>query len=179
MTKYSFEQKVTVVQEYLSGSLSQRSLAEKHNINESMVAKWIKKVQTNGYEALKVSHQKRYFDGQAKLDILNYKTTNNLSRREVARHFSIEDSMLYQWEQKFKLGGIEALNIKQGRPPKMTKPKKVKPIPIDERDQYEQEILELKLELQRTRLELAVSKKLEALAQQKRPNEFSPKSSKR
>ncbi|MDR3240908.1 MAG: transposase, partial [Lactobacillaceae bacterium] len=37
MTKYSFEQKVTVVQEYLSGSLSQRSLAEKHNINESMV----------------------------------------------------------------------------------------------------------------------------------------------
>ncbi|MEX0381592.1 transposase [Leuconostoc sp. MS02] len=79
MTKYSFEQKVTVVAAYFSGTLTQKELAQHYHMTPRLVSKWVNQVRTTGYDALKIKNKQRYFDAQAKFAILNYKTTHHMS----------------------------------------------------------------------------------------------------
>lgn len=165
MTKYSADLKMTIVTQYLTGNTSYRLLGKKYGIEQSIIRRWIALAKVHGFEALEVRRVKRQFDGQAKFDVLNYKLTNGLSYNQTGAHFDIRPSLIYQWERKYNEGGIDALKAKRGRPNKhMTNPK---PQPVNDEDKYKQEILDLKQRLYRAELELAVSKKLEALAIEK------------
>ncbi|MFC5773641.1 helix-turn-helix domain-containing protein [Ectobacillus antri] len=56
MTKYTLETKLEVVQDYLKGKDSYKGVARKHQVTESMVAKWVKRFRQYGLEGL----QKKY-----------------------------------------------------------------------------------------------------------------------
>ncbi|QBO36647.1 hypothetical protein EQG49_09275 [Periweissella cryptocerci] len=118
MAKYTIEQKIEIVKEYRTGSISQRGLSKKYNIPDSVIRRWIRKAELHGFDSLKRKQSKRFFDGNEKLSILDYMLTNGLSITETAIKFDIEPSMVIHWQTRFDVGGIDALKAKRGRPNK-------------------------------------------------------------
>lgn len=53
MTKYDLELKITIVNEYLSGTISYPYLAKKYRIRVSDIQDWVMIYKTNGIEGLK------------------------------------------------------------------------------------------------------------------------------
>lgn len=157
---------VKIVNEYLEGNYSYKDLASMNGLNHSIIVRWVQRAKINGMSALASKKAKRSFSGQDKVNILDYMLTNGLSFNETGAHFDVEPSLIYQWKRKFDEHGIDALQAKRGRPSKQMIKKKA--IPKNKLDALKQENLELKQQLQTAKMELAVSKKLEALAIKKR-----------
>ncbi|WP_448949603.1 hypothetical protein [Latilactobacillus sakei] len=162
MSKYSFELKKTIVSEYLTNTTSFRKLEKKYDIERSIIRSWIYRVNLHGIESLLPNSAKPIYNQQQKIDIIEYKILNNLSFHTTAARFEIVPSSVYQWQKKFDDGEFDTLNSQEDRSTK--KMKKTNGSPKNKEEIYRQEIIKLKQELHLTRMELAVSKKLEALA---------------
>ncbi|MGJ3585052.1 transposase, partial [Lacticaseibacillus rhamnosus] len=76
MTKYSSEFKAKVVQEYLSGRLSYKSLCTKYSIpSPKPVREWVKQAQVHGLESLQRKHTKTFYSLEQKLAVVDYYQT--------------------------------------------------------------------------------------------------------
>ena len=164
MTKYSEQFKLEVVQDYLTaGSAGLRAVAQRHGIpSHFTLRKWVLAYQIHGNVGQ--SRKRRRYSAQFKLSVLEHMWENHLSMFQTAAEFDIRDhGMVGKWEQAYRDGGVEALAPRPERQlnPMATPAPKPDSPPDDDKRSREQ----LLDEIQQLRMELAYTKKLQALVQ--------------
>lgn len=162
MAKYRKEFKLMLVNEYIEGKLSYRSLAEKYKIPPSTLSDWVKIYRHFGAHQLANQQQdEKSYPIQFKLDVLHYMKRNSASVSNAALQFGIKNpSLISRWRKEFQEGNFEALNKRKGLPPMSDKAKKRK-----DKQQNNIEtpsVKQLERENELLRLEVAYLKKLRA-----------------
>ena len=157
MSKYNYEFKKKVVQEYL---------AEKYEIgnkDKKQVQKWVKAYEAFGEEGLLRSRKKKKYTFEFKLSVVELYLTTEVSYQELALSVGMNNPpLITKWVNDFHIAGPDALREKsKGRKLNMPKPKAEEN--IDENAKYlkqlEDELLKLRIEnaylkeLRRLRLE--------------------------
>lgn len=163
--------------DYLNGEGGYNFLAKKHEIfQESLVRSWVNSYTKFGVEGLRKKMKNNQYSSEFKLSVLKYRKLHELSYRDAANHFNINNSsMLANWQRKFDEEGLKGLeNKKRGRPRKnMTNDNKMKNSEtkksIDEplSESERQELKRLREETEYLRMSLEVEKKLQALVREK------------
>ncbi|MED4534895.1 IS3 family transposase [Metabacillus fastidiosus] len=156
MAKYSLETKLMAVHAYLNGTESFKVTAQKHNVNMTMLKKWVVKFRKHGLEAFQTTYTN--YSVEFKMDVLHYINEMGASIEEAALAFNIPASTTVgNWKDLFETQGIDALLPKKKRRPPMNK----KPM----KDQSSEETLQA--EIERLRMENAYLKKLPCLNSRK------------
>ncbi len=163
MAKFSPEEKIQAVRQYLNGNEGIKTIAKSIGVHPSALHQWIKQYKIFGEDAF----EKRYtsYPAQFKLDVLNYMNEHGTSIRETAAIFNIPSyETLRQWKVAYETEGYDALqSTKKGRPSMKNKNSNTKknqaPVP--------ESIEALQAENERLRMEVAYLKKLNALVQNK------------
>ncbi|NLS44205.1 MAG: transposase [Firmicutes bacterium] len=169
MSKYSFELKLKVVLDYLSGESGGYALvAGKHGIkSETQVENWVNNYRSFGEEGLERKSTKTFYSGEFKLRVLQYRQNNNCSYREAADYFGINNpSMIANWQRKYLDEGFKGLNKSIGRPINMSKDKKKKD-PFKLINSEKEELIRLREENEFLKASLAYEKKLKALVRER------------
>ena len=118
MAKYSYELKLKVVKDYLSGEGGYTYLANYHGIkNEVQVRRWVNTYQEFGEEGLTRKRKNETYSVQTKLDAIELYLTTEMSIRDVANEFKINNPPLISaWLRKYRESGEDGLTSKRGRP---------------------------------------------------------------
>lgn len=166
MAKYDEPFRLQVVQEYLNGGASTRTLASHYGVGRTVIRRWVASYREHGVAGLrrKVGH----YDAQFKLSVLQRIQRDGLSYGQAAALFDIRSAgHVATWTRLYHDGGIDALSPRRrGRPRKMATslpPKPTEPEAPDERTREE-----LLKENEYLRAEVAYLKKLDALLQAKK-----------
>lgn len=166
MTKYSTELKREIVTKYFDGVGSMQSLAQDYQIDRAIIRRWIKTAQANGISSLKVKHHHQSYSPEFKLAVVRYYLTKQDSALGTANYFKVNQAQVFTWSRKFNAEGIAGLKPKpKGRPAKMAKKRKQpkrKPLPLSEREQYEQAILERDAKIKDLEIDNLILKKVAA-----------------
>lgn len=166
MSKYSFEFKLELVKDYLSGEAGgYKTIAKKYGVKAgSQVKDWIKNYEKYGEEGLRRKSIKTFYSGEFKLAVLQYRQYHNCSYREAADYFGISNqSMIASWQRKYLDEGFEGLNKSIGRPRNMSENKKKNNLNL--RESEKEELIRLREENIYLRASLEYEKKLKALVQ--------------
>ena len=170
MSKYSYQFKLKIVEEYLNGTLGYSLLAKKYSIpSKSVITTWVNQYQINGKEGLQTPKINNKYSLPFKLDVLRFKQDTGASYKETANAFGIaEPSIIANWKRAYLKEGNPGLNRRIGRPAKMPKsnPNQDK-IKQSKKEQQKNETIDeieyLKKENEYLKIELAYLKKLKAL----------------
>lgn len=166
MSKYSFEFKLELVKDYLSGETGgYKTIAKKYGVKAgSQVEDWIKNYEKYGEEGLRRKSIKTFYSGEFKLAVLQYRQYHNCSYREAADYFGISNqSMIASCQRKYLDEGFEGLNKSIGRPRNMSENKKKNNLNL--RESEKEELIRLREENIYLRASLEYEKKLKALVQ--------------
>ncbi len=166
MSKYSFEFKLELVKDYLSGEAGgYKTIAKKYGVKAgSQVEDWIKNYEKYGEEGLRRKSIKTFYSGEFKLAVLQYRQYHNCSYREAADYFGISNqSMIASWQRKYLDEGFEGLNKSIGRPRNMSENNKKNNLNL--RESEKEELIRLREENIYLRASLEYEKKLKALVQ--------------
>jgi len=173
MSKYNFEFKLKLVKENEKG-FGRYFLSNKYAVKVSNIANWIRQYEMYGENGLRKSMSKTKYTGEFKLSVLKYKQDYELSYKETAVYFNINNpSIIANWKRKYEEEGFDGLNCTVGRPIKneettMLKNKdksdNIKKLNKSERE----ELIELRQKNEYLEAELLYLKKLDALIQQKK-----------
>lgn len=108
-----------IIKDYLSGEGGYRYLAQKHQISHfSQVERWVNVYREFGEEGLMRKRQNINYSVQMKLDAIELYLTTEMSTREVANEFGINNPPLISaWLRKYRKNGVDGLSSKRGRPP--------------------------------------------------------------
>lgn len=166
MAKYSYEQKLQVVLDVVENHLSHTKAASKIGASKGDSQKWVGLYHKFGVEGLTIKHGS--YDGQFKIEVVEYMHKHQLSLRETAAKFGIPSrSTVTAWERIYYEQGLEAL-LRDNREGKKIN-KKNKPL----KTKLDQKVPEdLIAEVGRLRMENAYLKKLNALVQERIQQEF-------
>lgn len=115
MTKYSFEFKKRIVQEYLSGNGGYGYLADKYNVPaESNIKKWIYNYQALGDEGLLRSRHQEKYSFEYKLHVVELYISSEVSYQDLALQEGINNpAQITKWVNDFKMVGPDALRPKK------------------------------------------------------------------
>lgn len=167
MKKHTEQAKLSVVEDYCSGSAGHREVAHYHGVNSSSLRKWIAAYQALGAEDLKSKRKKNYSPG-FKLNALQRMREEDLSHRQVAALFDIRKSeIIGEWERRYDEGGLEALSQQPGSRLQKKMTSLIPPIQLESSDDEPGTHDDLLAELRQLRMEIAYLKKFEALVQAK------------
>lgn len=166
MPKYTAEQKLNAVLNYLKGNSGYKNMALELGIEPKTFHYWIKRYQYHGLNAFTTTYTS--YTLAYKLDVLNYMNDQGTSIRETAALFNLSNpTVLLSWKKRMDYGGLDALGSKKkGRPSMKKKPTK----------RNEQSVEALQERIKYLEMENDYLKKLNALVQSK---EKSPNKSKR
>jgi transposase-like protein len=101
MAKFSPEEKLYAVRQYLNGDEGGKTIAKSIGVHPSMLHQWIKQYEIFGENAF----EKRYTSYPAlfKLDVLNYMNEQGTSIRETAAIFNIPSfETLRKWKVAYE-----------------------------------------------------------------------------
>lgn len=161
MAKYTFEFKLQVVTDYLSGLGGCRTLSKKYHVNKSDVQKWVAVFKTHGEKGLQVKKSKRQYSIEFKLNAVHLVIVDGMSYRQAASALCIQEpSLIGAWLKIFREQGAAGFRPKRKGRPAMNKDKSDQPSQKPTYQELEQEIEYLKAEV-------AVLKKLKALREEK------------
>ena len=165
MAKYSFEFKLKVVQEYLNGHESTRSLGRKYGVNHTYIQKWINNYKCFGEDCLRRSREKQTYTTEFKLHVIESYLSSELSYRQLAIQMGIPDSALIaRWMNEYRTAGPEALTPKKkGRKRTMDKEKSIQKINAGDSDEQKELLRQLQEENLKLRIENAFLKELRRL----------------
>jgi transposase len=166
MAKYDEQFRLRIVQEYLKGSASTRTLAARHGLGRSVIRRWVASYQEHGLAGLR--RKVTNYDARFKLLVLQRMQRDGLSYGQVAALFDIRSpGHVSNWARLYHEGGIDALSPRrQGRPPRMNPEPSPQPAKEDVQDtRTRQDLLK---EIEYLRAEVAYLKKLDALLQAKK-----------
>ena len=159
MAKFSPEEKIQAVRQYLNGNEGGKTIAQSIDVHPSLLHQWIKQYDIFGENAF----EKRYtsYPAQIKLDVLNYMNEQGISIRETAAIFNIPSyETLRKWKIAYETEGINALQSKKKGRQSMTKDNQKS---IKKQTQTEESVETLQAELERLRMENAYLKKFNEL----------------
>lgn len=171
--RYSIELKLKVINEYLTSDNGLRVLEAKYNINQSLISTWLSQFKNKGVQGLTAGMTRSTYSKSFKLTVLQYRLAHQLSYRETAETFDIPNlSLIAQWQSKYNRYGILGLENKpKGRPSKSMKQNtpKQKRKKLETLNETEREELErLRVENRKLEVAIALEKKLQSLARDKR-----------
>lgn len=169
MAKYSYEFKLKVVQEYLTGPKGYKLLARKYQISdESSIKNWVKNYNKFGAEGITVRPTPNVYTVQFKLNVLQFMQRTGASYRDTAIEFGMRNhSPIMRWKKDFESEGVEGLKSKRKECVSMPKNKANKQ---DSKQTELSKLEELERENELYRLEIAYLKKLQAF--QENPNAY-------
>ena len=161
-TKYSLELRLKIVEEYLTGNLGIKLLAQKYYVNHGDIQKWADAYREHGLDGLCKKYER--YSGQFKVDVIEYMHSTNSSARQTAAHFNISSyTTVCNWERIYLEKGKEALlTHKQGGKRVMQNKPIGRPPKFDKKENED-----LIAEVQRLRMENEYLKKLTALVQER------------
>lgn len=171
MSKYDEQFKLAVVQEYLSdGSAGYRAMAKRHGLtSHAMLERWVMAYRLHGSAGL--SKKCRTYSAEFKLSVLRHMWENQASMTQAAARFDIRHhAMVGIWERAYRDGGLEAL-IPRPRGPKTVTTPEPAPAPDSAQDDEKLSREQLLAEVKQLRMELAYTKKLQALVQARQKQE--------
>ena len=147
MAMYTSRLKLEVVEYYLNNNLGYRKLAKLFNItSHSDVRRWVKKYQEHGVTGLIRNPEK--YDGNFKINVIEYKNKNHLSFHETAVHFNLGGAdRVTKWEQIYYEKGPQALyEERRGRSKNMNPKPKKKKLPKENETDLIAEVQQLRME---------------------------------
>jgi transposase len=165
MIKYSEQYKLTVIEYYLTGLAGYRNVGHHFGVAPAIVRRWVLWYRTHGLAGL--SRQTSCYSPEFKRSVLQHMWDNSLSQTQTAAVFNIRNSTsIGSWERRFHSGGIEALaRISRGKIGQLKAPISKPTASANDQERSREDLL---AELDQLRLEVAVLKKLQALAQAKK-----------
>jgi transposase len=178
MAKYRFEFKLKVVQEYLDKEGSYLFLTKKYGLKDTkQLRTWVNSYQEFGEEGLLRKRQNNSYPVQFKLDAIKLYQTSELSYREIANQFGINNpALIANWMRKFRDQGIDGLSNTKGRLSTLPKKDQNKAKPVTNPTVEEQDRMKvLEKRIRTLEIENAFLKELRKLrkqeAQQRRTNQ--------
>jgi transposase len=178
MAKYRFEFKLKVVQEYLDKEGSYLFLTKKYGLKDTkQLRTWVNSYQEFGEEGLLRKRQNNSYPVQFKLDAIKLYQTSELSYREIANQFGINNpALIANWMRKFRDQGIDGLSNTKGRLSTLPKKDQNKAKPVTNPTVEEQDRMKvLEKRIRTLEIENAFLKELRKLrkqeAQQRRRNQ--------
>ena len=169
MSKHSEAFKLSVINEVLRGLSSSQTICDRLALDRTTVRSWVALYRLHGSAG--IGKKFTSYSGAFKLSVLKHMWEGKMARRETAVFFNIRNpSCLLDWERRYLIGGVDALNPRRkGRPKAMpdraspnTGRKGSEAVSDDTRPRAE-----LLSELNYLRMENAYLKKLDALVQAK------------
>jgi transposase len=162
MIKYSEQFKLSVIEHYETGIAGYRIVGQQFGLAPAIVRRWVLWYRTHGVAGL--TRQHTVYSPEFKLSVLQHMWDNSLSQTRAAAVFNIRNTVSVGiWERRFLSGGIEALARTSKRKPVQLKAPTTKASPPG--DEQERSRKDLLAEIDDLRLEVAILKKLQALAQ--------------
>jgi len=178
MSKYSFELKLKIVQEYFEGKGGIRALSNKHGVKTmEQVHRWINAYREFGEAGLLRKRQNQNYSVQFKLNAIELYQTSELSYREVANILEMNNpTLIANWMRKFRKEGIDGLSKEKGRLSTVPKKEeKTKNHLMKETLEEQNRIKELEKQVRILQIENSFLKELRKLrkqeAQQRRVNQ--------
>ncbi|WP_182103812.1 helix-turn-helix domain-containing protein [Niallia taxi] len=162
MAKFSIEEKISAVLEYIDGDDGVNTIARKIGVNYALFQDWIKQYKLHGEKAF----EKRYtnYSVDFKLDVSKFMNETGTSNKETAAIFNIPSPpTILKWRKAFEEGGIDALKPKKKGRPFMSEKSQKKTKKTPDKGSVE----ELQEEIYRLKMENAYLKKLNALVQER------------
>ena len=169
MSKYSYEQKKKIVQEYLEGKGGYEYLAKKYNIPAyNNIKHWINIYKEYGNVGLLRSRQSNNYSFQFKLHVVELYLSSEVSYQELAFSQGINNpSVICKWVNDYRNFGPDALRPKKKGRKKTLDKSEIKKISkaTDEKpvDTSTEHVKELEDELLKLRIENAYLKELRRL----------------
>ena len=165
MIRHSEQFKLSVVQRYLVGLEGYRRVGTHFGLAPAMVRRWVSRFQL--YGAAGLAKRVGKFSAEFKLTVLQHMWDNSLSQTKVALLFDVRNTAsIGIWEARYRIGGLEALARPSRKEPDQMDAPTAKPAPLaDDSKRTREELLE---EVEYLRMEVAVLKKVQALAQSKK-----------
>ena len=165
MIRHSEQFKLSVVERYLVGLEGYRRVASHFDIAPAMVRRWVSRYQLYGTAGL--AKRVGNFTAEFKLTVLQHMWDNSVSQAKVALLFDVRNTAsIGIWEARYRSGGIDALaRLSRKEPDKMDAPTVRPALPADDSKRTREQLLE---EVEYLRMEVAVLKKFQALAQTKK-----------
>ena len=87
MAKYSPELKAEIISKYNQGMATSIQLAREYNLNSGVIRSWIQTYRLQG--KIRRSRNKRIFDTDFKLAVIDYYQTHEVTIAEVAARFDL------------------------------------------------------------------------------------------
>lgn len=160
MGRFTLDEKLIAVQDYLAGNKSYKDIANQMKVDKKSVRKWVAYYKYHGIDGLKPLSYCKSFTKMFKLEVVEYLERTGASYFEVAARFNVRSqSSIPRWRRELRhyIEGDAKSNQKESLP----MPKKNKSQKIDE-------VKEMKKELEYLRMENAYLKKLRALVREKK-----------
>ncbi|SFL47905.1 transposase [Lactococcus garvieae] len=121
MTKYSFEFKLKVVNDHLSGVGGYRFLTDKYHVKDrKQIRDWVNAYKEFGTEGLRRKRQNKTYDSNFKLNAVNLYLTSEMFYREVANQLNLNNpALVTRWVRNYRQkGGVAFVSKPRGRPRK-------------------------------------------------------------
>lgn len=166
MAKYSFEQKLKIVQEYQAGAGGYGFLANKYGIADKwQVKRWVEAYNAFGTDGLMRSRKKENYSFDFKLHVVELYLTTEISYQKLALQVGLNNPpLITKWVNDFRVAGADALKPKQkGRRPVMNLQKDVCQQEHGKTDTEQEYLKRLEEENLKLRIENAYLKELRRL----------------
>lgn len=123
MTKYNFELKKKIVEEYEHGDNSYQKLATRFGVsNPSIITRWVANYRKFGDEGLICSKQRKEYTFEEKLYVVELYLSSNLSMQEAALQVGMSNpTTVNYWVNLYRVAGPEALKTPKKGSHKMSK----------------------------------------------------------
>lgn len=166
--------KRAAVLDYLEGNRGFKTVAREHDIDPSLLRRWVEVYRVHGEAGLRRKSQGIYYSGSFKLAVLKRMWSDELTYRQLLAVFNLRAStgLIAKWERLYNEGGPQALEPKpRGRLKKMPDPIQPKPTlrPLPAAAGPAQSVEDLRMENEYLRAEVAYLKKLDALVRLQQP----------
>ncbi len=152
--RYTLKFKLKCVKMVVEEGESIANISRKAGVHLSILERWVRRYQHTGSSGLK-RRKYQIYSPAFKLKVLKHMEREQLSTFSTSLLYDLGDNIVFQWKKRYKLLGVKGLENK--RINKMSKRKK-RPSTREE---------ELLLENKSLKAELALIKKLHALAKAK------------
>ena len=172
MSKYSFEFKKMVVNEYLEGKGSTRDLAKKFHVGNNdhkQIVRWVTSYNESGDDGLRRSRKKTTYSFEFKLHVVELYLSSEVSYQELALSQGINSpTLISMWVNNFRTNGPDALRPQKKGRKKLLDSKKitktaVQPVNETSVDTSAEHVKKLESELLKLRIENAYLKELRRL----------------
>ena len=134
-TKFTWKQRLKVVEMCLSGDYSYTEVAKKFNTSDSSLINWIRSYKNNGVDGLKESHTWRRYTPELKatnggstrmkagrkttseerLEIALYAIEHGKNYSATAKKYNVSYQQVYNWVKKYLSKGENGLKDNRGK----------------------------------------------------------------